>query len=241
MAKKKGWETTEAAQKYRRYSGLIPGRPEILDTISRLATHFTAENPRILDIGCGPGDVTAAILALKSSATVTLVDFSEDMLAQAQERFAENDYMDYVKHNLNEGLPDKVMAAEYDAVVSCFALHHIEFENRVGLYANIRRVLRKGGMFINGDRFTQESPRLDEWALDDFVAWVNRQMKEEIKIDQSFDEFKRVLLESDKKMGDKPGTIWAMRQDLINAGFTYVDCVYMQSKLSLGILVASEQ
>ena len=240
MAKKRGWETSEASEKYRRYAGLIPGRQEILDIISRLTAHFTTENPKILDIGCGYGDVTAAILALKPSAAVTLVDFSDDMLELAQDRFKENVNINFIKHDLNQELLAKVMAVEYDAVVSCFALHHIEFENRVGLYGNIRRVLRQGGLFINGDRFIQESPRLDGWALDDFVAWVTGQMKEKMKIDRSFDEFKRNLIESDKKMGDKPGTIWAMREDLHKAGFSYVDCVHMKNKLGLGIMVASE-
>jgi len=62
-----------------------------------------------------------------------------------------------------------------------------------------------------------------------------------MKIDRSFDEFKRNLIESDREMGDKPGTIWAMREDLHKAGFSYVDCVHMQNKLSLGIMVASEK
>jgi len=37
----------------------------MLSVISKLATTYTSENPKILDIGSGYGDVTADILTLK--------------------------------------------------------------------------------------------------------------------------------------------------------------------------------
>lgn len=241
MAEKKGWETSEAAQKYLRMADIvIPGRRDILTIIAKLATDFTSESPKILDIGCGHGDVTAAILALKPSASLSLVDYSDDMIKMVCERFEHNDNIEVIKHDLNNGLPERLAAAQFDAVVSCFALHHIEFENRIKLYKNIRQVLEGGGLFVNGDRFVGESPAINQWEFDFWIAWMTERIKTVLGIDKTFEEVKRTQLESDKRLGDKPGTIWVMREDLKSAGFKYVDCVWMQYNLGLAVVVASK-
>ena len=241
MAEKKGWETSEAARKYHRTADiLIPGRRDILSTIAKLGADFTPESPKILDIGCGYGDVTDAILSLKPSASMTLVDYSDDMIKLATERFRDNSNIEIIKHDMNKGLPDKLRSAKFDAVVTCFALHHVELKNRVGLYENIRQVLRKNSLFINGDRFIGESPSINQWVLNFWITWMVERIKTELGIDRTFEEVKRTQLESDKRMGDKPGSIWVMREDLKKAGFKYIDCIHMQFNLCLGIMVASE-
>ena len=241
MAEKTGWETSETARRYLEMADvLIPCRRDILYAIAKLTAEFTPENPVILDIGCGNGDVTNEILSLKPSVSLSLLDYSDDMIKMATERFSNNSNIKVLKHNLNNGLPEQMMAVKFDAVVSCFALHHIELENRVRLYENIRQVLREGGLFINGDRFIVESPSINQWGNDFWIAWVVERIRTELGIERTFEEVKQAQVESDKQHGDKPGTIWEMREDLKRAGFKFVDCIWMQYNLCLGIIVASK-
>ena len=107
------------------------------------------DSPRILDIGCGYGDVTAEVLRYVPQASVCMVDFSEEMVQRSAERFQRNKDILILRYDLNEGLPDQLQPQEFDAVVSCFALHHVELEQRVPLYLQICHVLKADGVFVN--------------------------------------------------------------------------------------------
>ena len=237
MVKNKGWKSRDAASHHLETADIIiPGRRDTLSIIARLATEFVSDKPRILDIGCGYGDVTAEILELSPLASVCMVDFSEEMVRLAKERFVNNSEVRIIKHDLNNGVPDRLESSKFDAVVSCHALHHVEYENKVGLYTKIRQVLNEGGLFINGDRFTGESPNISSWEFDNWITWMTKQINNKLDRDKSFDEVKKTQMESDKKLGDKPGTLWEMQKDLKQAGFQYIDCVW--KNYNLGVIVA---
>ena len=102
----------------------------------------------------------------------------------------------------------------------------LEFVNRVKLYSSIRNKLKEVRLFINGDRFKGESPSIEQWGFDNWIKFMEKQIKEKFGRDRTFSELKHGQIESDKKLGDKPGTIYHMEQDLREAGFKYVDCIW---------------
>lgn len=227
MNEPEGWTSPKAAQRYTRVqSEMVPGRSEVLSLIAKLAAACPSPRPTFLDLGCGHGDVTAEILKVVPEASVVMVDFSGEMLRRAGERFANDDRVRILEQDLNSGLPAALAESQFDAVVSCFALHHIGPENRVALYRQIRGVLSHDGLFINGDRFLGESPAMGAWEFDTWVAWMTSRAKERFGISKASAEIRQSQLEMDEKLGDKPGSIWAMREDLGKAGFAYVDCLY---------------
>jgi tRNA (cmo5U34)-methyltransferase len=240
MTGKEGWESSETVSHHVKFNNiLIPGRRETLSIIARLATTFVSDQPRVLDIGCGYGDTTAEILELSPLASVCMVDYSEEMLRLAKERFSNNNKVKIIKHDLNSGVPDRLKSSRFDAVVSCHALHHVEHENKVGLYTQIRQVLDEGGLFINGDRFTGESPVISGWEFDDWITWMTKQIKNKLGIDRTFDQVKMRQMYFDWRLGDKPGTIWDTERDLRQAGFQYIDCVWKSH--NMGIVVAANK
>jgi trans-aconitate methyltransferase len=92
---------------------------------------------RVLDLGCGSGELTAQIAA--RSARVVGVDSSTEMLAQARERFPGLD----VRLADAERLP---VDEPFDAVFSNAALHWMTQPDRV--LAGVRAALRDGGRFV---------------------------------------------------------------------------------------------
>jgi len=227
MDKKEGWGYKEAAEHYLRVVDvLVPRREEILSIISTLATTFTTEHPKVLDLGCGNGDITNEILKIKPNASVYMLDFSDEMIRLSKERFKDNSNIKIFKHDLNKGLFDMLAGEQFDVAVSCFSLHHIKFVNRVKLYSSIRNKLKEAGLFINGDRFKGESTSIEQWEFDNWIKFMEKQIKEKFGKNKSFSEVKHTQIESDKKLGDKPETIWHMEQDLREAGFEYVDCIW---------------
>ncbi len=211
----------------------------MLSFIAELATKYASGHPRILDLGSGPGDVTAGILALVPHARACLMDVSDEMIRISRDRFRGNENIRIARHNLNDDLLAAMPERDFDAVVSCLAIHHIAFDKRVGLYASIREILKPDGVFINCDEFRSESSVVDQWEIDSWIEGIASRVKEQQKIDMPFDEVRKTTLALSQKMEDKPGTIWEMQRDMREAGFVSVDCVWKY--LNFAILIAEKQ
>jgi tRNA (cmo5U34)-methyltransferase len=232
-----GWRSKEAAQRFERVSSyMIPGRSEVLELVASLATKKVEGGGLILDLGSGYGSATAAVLKNLPGCRAILVDYSDEMIRLAKENFQGKAGIEIIKHDLNQGLPGSLGAAACDAVVSCFAFHHINPGKRAGLYAQIRQALKDGGIFVNGDRFREESAELDEWTFDGWMRWIAEKAGERTGSYRTFEEVKTRQLEIDRDYGDKPCTIWTMEKELRAAGFSQVDCLYKNRVI--GVLAA---
>ncbi len=79
------------------------------------------------------------------------------MLEKARERFADDERIDLVKHDLSEPLP---ALGRFDAVVSSMAIHHLEHQRKRSLYGEIFGLLDPGGVFANFDHVASPTHRL---------------------------------------------------------------------------------
>jgi malonyl-CoA O-methyltransferase len=94
-----------------------------------------------LDLGCGTG--RHALWLAAGGATVTAVDFSEGMLAEARKKPGA-EAVRFLTHDLHESLP--FAAGAFDLVVSGLVLEHLRELD--GFFAEARRVLRAGGRAV---------------------------------------------------------------------------------------------
>jgi malonyl-CoA O-methyltransferase len=94
----------------------------------------------VLDLGCGTGRHSLWLAA--AGATVTGVDFSEGMLAEAR-RKPGAEAIRFVVHDLHLPLP---FATEFDLVVSGLVLEHLRELD--GFFAEAHRVLKPGGRAV---------------------------------------------------------------------------------------------
>jgi tRNA (cmo5U34)-methyltransferase len=220
-----GWASSKAALRLRIQSDMVPGRDEALALIAALAASCASPRPRFLDLGCGHGDVSAEILARLPAASITLLDFSAEMLARARARFGADNRIDTVQHDLRDGLPP-ALTGPFDAVVSCFTLHNVEPPSRARVYADVRRVLRRQGLVITGDRVREDAPAVQAWAFERWIAWMTERARSRYGSRKTAAEIRARQLELDGELGDRPDSIWAMREDMQRAGFTQIDCLY---------------
>jgi tRNA (cmo5U34)-methyltransferase len=123
-----------------------------------LAAWKPGEALRGLEIGCGTGISTLSILAARDNLALTAVDSAAAMLDQARENmaeyvkagrviFEEADALDALK-----ALPDNSV----DVVASNYAIHNFLDDYRAKVLAEVHRVLKPDGLFINGDRYAMD-------------------------------------------------------------------------------------
>jgi tRNA (cmo5U34)-methyltransferase len=81
------------------------------------------------------------------------------MLGGARERFAGDERMELVEHDLAEPLP---ALGRFDAGVSSFAIHHLEHEHerKRSLYGEVFDLLEPGGAFVNFEHVASATHRL---------------------------------------------------------------------------------
>jgi len=118
---------------------------------------------RILDLGTGDGRLLALVRHAHPDTEAVAVDFSPTMLEAARKRFAGESSVRVVAHNLDDPLP---ALGRFDAVISCFAIHHLVHERKRALYAEIYGLLNPRGVFCNLEHVASVSPRLHQEFLE---------------------------------------------------------------------------
>lgn len=146
------WQDAVTAASYHRSRPGIPFAEDQFDLTERVLRAHGIEVSRLLDLGCGDGIATQSICDCFRVTAAAMVDFSEPMLAAARERFHGSDADVRVVHGDLRGQAWHAGVeplAPYDLVISRYAIHHLPHERKRSLYAEILRLLRPGGMFVN--------------------------------------------------------------------------------------------
>ena len=137
------YATAEHALKYLARADRIPHRTEGEGVLLEFVPKGIR---RILDLGTGDGRLLGLLRIERPDSEGVALDFSPTMLKAACERFAGDDKVQIVEHNLDNPLPD---LGRFDAIVSSFAIHHCSDERKRALYSEIFAALNAGGVFCN--------------------------------------------------------------------------------------------
>ena len=148
------WTTAEHALRYLARADAYPHRAEGEGV---LLEQVPGDARRILDLGTGDGRLLGLLSRGRPGIVGVGLDFSEPMLQAARERFAEDRRITLIKHDLAEPLP---ALGRFDAVVSSFAIHHLEHERKRSLYGEVLDLLEPGAVFANLEHVASPSERV---------------------------------------------------------------------------------
>ena len=136
------------------------------------------------------------------------VDFSAEMLGRARARFADDAGVSVVEHDLDDPLP--ASWGTFDAVVSSFAIHHVDDARKRTLYGEVYEHVTPGGVFCNLEHVSSPTPELHEAFLRALGSSIER------------DDPSNKLLDVDTQL------TW-----LRDIGFEQVDCHWKWREMAL--------
>lgn len=111
------------------------------DTIDFFCDHITANDASILDIACGPGNITRHILNTEPDYKMLGIDLSPKMLELAQINNPT------AKFQLLDCREIGSIEQKFDGITCGFCLPYLTREEAIELIANVPGLLTKGGMF----------------------------------------------------------------------------------------------
>lgn len=155
------WVNEEHALSYLRERESLPHRVDALEVLCELLPERVE---RVLDLGTGDGITLGLVLAARPDATGVGLDFGDEMLRRARDRFGDDARFAFDRHDLDEPLPAGL--GHFDVVASSFAIHHCAPARQRALYAEVFEILRPGGLFVNAEHVASPTAELHE----DFLA-----------------------------------------------------------------------
>jgi SAM-dependent methyltransferase len=200
------WTTAEHALRYLARADTYPRRAE---GESALLEQVPSDVRRVLDLGTGNGRLLGLISRERPGIVGVGLDFSEPMLQAAHERFAGDRHITFIQHDLSEPLPGEALGS-FDAVVSSFAIHHLEHERKRSLYGEVFDLLEPGGLFANLEHVASPTHRLHVA----FYAAIGEALEDEDP--------------SDRLLGVETQLGW-----LRELGFDDVDCYWKWLEMAL--------
>jgi tRNA (cmo5U34)-methyltransferase len=208
-----------------------PNRHRMADVIAEVLAAHNVELGSVLDLGTGTGFLLQRLLSRFPGARAVAIDGARQMLVLARTRlgdFAERvdfrvgDFRDLA--DVCRGIP----AA--DAVVSSFALHHLQPEAKSALARTAFAMLNPGGWFLNADLVLAEDDYLEELiqrmrvrGIVHRAAGRDRRFLDEAST-QAF------LKQMEEKEGDQPQRLASDLAMLAGAGFAHVTLFWRETR-----------
>ena len=192
---------------------LIPCFDDFYGVAVDLAATAPGSAPRILDLGAGTGLLADLVRRRLPAARLTLLDFSEEMLARARARFAGAPAPVEIRVGDYAAAP---LGGPWDAVVSALSIHHLADDDKRRLYARAFEALAPGGVFVNADNVLAEDPAVQ---ARDRAAWIAAIRATGLAEAELRAALERTRVDVLAPLGLQLG--W-----LREAGFTEVDCAY---------------
>ncbi len=192
---------------------LVPGFDDFYRTAIDSIPFQRDDEVDVLDLGAGTGLLSAFVAYRFPRARITMLDISDEMLAQARKRFElGGDRFRFVVSDY----ADAVLDGLYDAVVSALSIHHLADAQKAALFGRIYAVLKTGGAFVNADQFRAATKELEKSHHGRWLARVRELGVGEKDLAQALERMKL----------DRTATLDDQLRWMREAGFRDTDCAY---------------
>lgn len=203
----------------------MPDREERFRIMLDMVEACVGSEPRVLDLACGTGSITARLLARFPKAVSTGIDLDPALLTIARGTFEGDGRVTFVAADLKDPRwPGRLPYDSYDAVLTATALHWLHSEPLAALYGRVAELVRPGGVFMNADHMSDESTprinaaeraqrhaRMDRVPRDGVLDWAEWWQRAAEDPDLAAPTARRFEIYGDHADGDMPSARWHAR------------------------------
>lgn len=236
MRTDKVWQSSEVTQRYLNgVRGVIPMAREQIEVMMQLLVHNGKPVTSFLDLGCGDGILSRAILEEFPKTEGTLLDFSKEMLDAAQKKLAYAApqlrflHADYANSDWLEMVAGQ---SPFDAIVSGYSIHHQPDIRKQTLYAEIFDLLAADGIFVNIEHVASAT-LWGELLWDQSFMDALYQMYQQQGHPRSRDEIFHIYYSSNERAANLLAPVDTQCQWLRDIGFVDVDCYFRIYELAV--------
>jgi len=221
------WNDNQFVQEYLATAeALIPNRRQMIGIALSLYRFFSTEGKprRVLDLGCGDGLLTEAVLEADPTVEVTAVDGSRMMMAAARQRLGDSDRVRYIQATFQELIAGTALPGPFDAVLSFLSVHHVDTQEKAALFRYVYDVLNPGGPFVNADPTRPATESLERWSLALWRQWAQEHLVEKHQRQPGI---------IPERLGRTLDPLPDQMQMLKRTGFEAVDCYYKHGMFAM--------
>ena len=221
------WADSEFVQEYTETADdVIPNRDQMATIALSLYRYFVVDRrrPKVLDLGCGDGRLTEALLKADETVDVTALDASATMLAGAERRLAGVERVRFVEATFQEVVAKDLLPEPFDCVLSFLSIHHVDTQEKVTLFQYLYDRLTPGGLFVNADPIRPVSPALEAWSLVLWRQWA------QIHLVEKRNRQPELIPE---RLGETLDPLALQMQTLEQVGFQEVECYYKHGMFAM--------
>lgn len=156
------------------------GYKDVLNTIYNIV--HKKEKAKILDVGFGTGILTKKLY--DDGYEIYGIDFSQNMIEIAKEKMP---LASLIKYDFSKGLPEEIKDNSFDYIISTYAMHHLEDEEKNEFIEKLENYLNKDGKIIIGDIAFKTRELLEkcktnynEYWDDEEIYFVFEELKESL-------------------------------------------------------------
>lgn len=137
----------------RQQSGFLPDREQRFSAMLDMLEAVLPEQFVALDLACGPGSISQRLLSRFPQARCVALDDDPVLLMLGQNVLGDmQGRLRWVEADLRDlTWPDQLGEEQVDAVLSTTALHWLPAQMLVQLYRQLGKLVRPGGVVLNGD------------------------------------------------------------------------------------------
>lgn len=209
----------------------VPARPEQMAALLALLPFKYGQPFHVLELGCGQGFLSWALLDCFPQARLVALDGSAAMRAQAAKRlepFRPRVKVEWFDLNSVDWLPRTGCA---DAVLSSLCLHHLDGPQKQALFQALCQPLSPGGALLFADLVEPQRPQARQLFADTWDRLAQAQSLAETGSTELFELFVgsewNTFIFDDP--ADTPSPLFDQLSWLKAAGLAVVDCFWLQA------------
>jgi tRNA (cmo5U34)-methyltransferase len=126
----------------------IPYYNEMVRILIESIPYNNEDEIRVLDLGCGTGNITKKIKDKFPNAHINCLDLVEEMIQLSKTKLKDYEDIDFVVGDFS----DIDFNNNYDLIISSLAIHHIKGKGKLEIYKKIFSSLNKNGYFLLCDK-----------------------------------------------------------------------------------------